>query len=327
MLGICQQARSHLRSNSFPLTMTSSAQNAGPASTPLRWWGILRRTVIFFFRDNIPRLGAALAFYTTIAVAPLLILALFLAGFFFEEAEARQQVMGEIERFAGPRVVEGLETLENARERGGRGQGLATVLGAIVLVWGGLSVFRQLRLSLNSIWRVNPPQGENWKSRVIHELLSAATVGGTAFLLLVSLIASAIISLLWSRSKALLPLTETIAQAINMLISVGMITLLFGIVFRLLPDRTVPWRHVWLGALFTAVLFTLGKTLLGFYLGRSAIGSSYGAAGSVLALLVWCYYAAQIIFFGAEFTRISTISEGGRDFSEVDAEDAPRGNA
>ncbi|MFP4281139.1 MAG: YihY/virulence factor BrkB family protein [Opitutales bacterium] len=283
----------------------------------VRSWGILRRTGATFFADNVPRLGAALAFYTTIAVAPLIILATSLASFVFEEAEARGQIMGEIERLAGERVVESLETVAEARADTQADTRLHTV-GGVVLLFGALVLFRQMRLSLNSIWRVGPPEDVPWWRLVLDQVFSTATAAGTAFLLLVSLIFSALVNLLWSRSAAFLPLTEEVALAINQLLSLAIVTLLFGITYKVLPQRTVPWRHVWTGAFFTALLFTLGQFALSFYLGRSAITSGYGAAGSVLALLVWCYYTAQIFFFGAELTRISTLSEGGRDFTEVD---------
>jgi len=175
-----------------------------------------------------------------------------------------------------------------------------------------------LQNALNSIWRVQPPQGKGWRWFLKRRLFSLATVLVTGFLLLVSLIASATISWLETRMVGRFELPVLLIQVANLIFSLGVVTLLFALIFRLLPDRSIPWRHVWFGAAVTAFLFTGGKTFLGIYLGRAALTSAYGAAGSLVVLLLWSYYAAQIVFLGAEFTRVATLSHGGRDFSELD---------
>jgi membrane protein len=194
---------------------------------------------------------------------------------------------------------------------------LASVVGGVSLVFGAFGVFAHLQDALNSIWRVTPPKLGFW-AMLGHRLFSLAVVLATGFLLLVSLILSAGLVWLtnWGAQQAGLP--ALYLELANSVISFVVITLLFALLFKLLPAAQVPWRHVWLGAFVTAALFTLGKLALSFYLAHARVASAYGAAGSLVALLLWCYYAGQIVFLGAEFTRVTTLSNGGRDFSRLD---------
>jgi membrane protein len=276
---------------------------------------ILQRTFQAFVEDNITRLGAALAFYTTIAVAPLMILALALAGVFFEESVAREAVVSEIRDVIGAPAAEAVASLESP-QRKPEGM-LATVVGGVSMVFGAFGVFGHLQDALNSIWRVTPPQLGFW-AMLWHRIFSFAIVLATGFLLLVSLILSAGLVWLtsWGAQRAGLP--SLYLELANSAVSFAIITLLFALLFKLLPAAKVPWRHVWLGAVVTAALFTLGKLALGYYLAHARVASAYGAAGSLVALLLWCYYAGQIVFLGAEFTRVTTLSNGGRDFSPLD---------
>jgi membrane protein len=276
---------------------------------------ILTRTVQAFAADNVARLGAALAFYTTVAVAPLLVLAIAMAGIVFGEGDARLQVIGEIERLAGSQASAAVAAVQSpAATTTGM---LATLLGVGTLVFGTLGVFTQLQDALNAIWRVPPQPAKNWWHYLQRRLFSLATVMVTGFLLLVSLVASAMLSWLGAQTAQRLGLPVLGLQVVNNGISFGVVTSLFALVFRLLPDTPVRMRHVWIGAAVTALLFTVGKTLLGLYLGRASLTSAYGAAGSLLVLLLWCYYAAQIVFLGAEFTRVTALSNGGRDFTPL----------
>jgi membrane protein len=276
---------------------------------------ILSKTAQAFVADNVSRLGAALAFYTTVAVAPLLVLTIALAGTVFAEADARERVIGEIQRLAGSQASTAVATVQipTATATGT----LATLLGFAMLVFGALGVFTNLQNALNSIWRVPPQPVGTWWHFLQQRLFSLATVMVTGFLLLVSLIASAMLSWLGAQSAQRLGLPVLGLQMVNNAISFGVVTFLFALVFRLLPDTKVQMRHVWIGAAVTALLFTVGKTLLGLYLGRTSLTSAYGAAGSLLVLLLWCYYAAQIVFLGAEFTRVTALSDGGRDFTPL----------
>lgn len=278
---------------------------------------VVFRTARAFFADNITRLGAALAFYTTIAVAPLLVMAVAVAGIFFEEASARQQVIGEIERLAGTQASTLIATVQNpvVTTTGT----IATLVAAGTLIFGALGVFHHLQEALNAIWRVHTRPVKGTWDFLRRRLFSLATVLATGFLLIVSLIASSVLSWMGSRAIEHFGLPVVALQIANNIFSFAIVTFLFAMIFKLLPDTPVRWRQVWLGALVTSVLFTIGKTALEFYLGQASVTSAYGAAGSLMALLLWCYYAAQIVFLGAEFTRVTAMSDGGRNFAPLEA--------
>jgi membrane protein len=291
----------------------SSAHSSGRGQRIIR---IIYRTGQAFLDDHTARLGAALAFYTTIAVAPLLILAITIAGWFFDEATARERVLGEIRHLAGPQAGRALEAVHQSASM--EATIAPTLLGLGTLIFGALGVFHHLQNALNSIWRVESAHNRGWKWLIRTRLFSLAAVLITGFLLLVSLIISATLSWLGAQLVGQLGLPVLGLQLVNLLLSLAMITCLFALIFRLLPHRRIPWRHVWFGAAVTGLLFTLGKTVLGFYLGHTHLASAYGAAGSLVVLLLWSYYAAQIVFLGAQFTRVATLSRGGRDFSTLD---------
>jgi len=279
----------------------------------LRSGRILAKTIHAFASDNIVRLGAALAFYTTVAVAPLLVMAIAMAGTVFGEADARRQVIGEIERLAGSQASAAFAAVHSPPTASSGW--LATLFAVATMIFGTLGVFNQLQDALNAIWRVPPKVVPSWGHFLKGRLFSLATVIVTGFLLLVSLVASAMLSWLGAQTAHRLELPVFGLELMNSAISFGVVTVLFALVFRLLPDTPVRMKHVWIGAAVTALLFTAGKTLLGYYLGRASLTSAYGAAGSLVVLLLWCYYAAQIVFFGAEFTRVTALSNGGRDFT------------
>ncbi len=278
---------------------------------------LLWRTVQEFFADSVTRLGAALAFYTTIAVAPMLVLSIALAGFFFDNKDtARLRVLEEIENLAGAQAGAAIEAVQSPEHKpGGR---FATLVSAGTLLFGAFGVFYHLQDALNTIWHVPPPKKMHWARVVLKRLFSITMVLVTGFLLLVSLLFSALLGWVSEHTIRQLTLHPLLLQGVDLLLSTTVVTLLLAVIFRLLPDTRVRWRHVWLGAAFTAVFFTVGKAALGVYLANVSVASAYGAAGSLIILLLWCYYAAQIIFFGAEFTRVTDLSDGGRDFSKLD---------
>jgi membrane protein len=226
-------------------------------------------------------------------------------------------VISEIEHLAGSQASTVVQTVQNpiATNAGT----VATLMGVVTLIFGTFGVFQHLQDALNAIWRVRPKPTKGWWEFTKYRLFSLATVVVTGFLLLVSLIASSVLS--WAGAQAVhrLGLPIFSLQIVENLLSLIVITFLFAMIFKLLPDTTVRWRHVWLGAFVTAELFTIGKTVLGLYLGRASVTSAYGAAGSLIALLLWCYYAAQIVFLGAEFTRVTSMSNGGRNFAPLEA--------
>jgi membrane protein len=278
---------------------------------------LLWRTLKAYFSDRVSRLGAALAFYTTIAISPMLVLTIAVAGIFFDNQDAaRHRVLHEVENLAGEQAGAAIQKVQSpANSSAGR---IATVISISTMLFGAFGVFHHLQDALNTIWRVRASRTPNLWRTVRKRLFSLAMVLVTGFLLLVSLLASALLSWISAGTVARLPLPPLALQVLNQAISLAMVTILLAVIFRLLPDTHVRWRHVWLGSIFTAVLFTCGKAALGFYLARTSVTSAYGAAGSLVVLLLWCYYAAQIVFFGAEFTRITDLSDGGRDFSNLD---------
>lgn len=299
-------------------THTKSSRRAGGARPPSflrRTARILGRTGRAFFADSVSRLGAALAFYTTLAVAPLLVIAIAFAGVFFEQGEARERIIGEIELLAGPQAGEAIDAIQDPTVS--TTGSIATLVGVLTLIFGALGVFHHLQGALNSIWRVPPVVGEGWREFLKARLFSLTAVMITGFLLLVSLVASATISWLGAQTIARFTLPVMALQVLNNTLSFVIVTLLFALIFKLLPDVRIAWKHVWLGAMVTALLFTVGKSVLGLYLGHARVMSAYGAASSLMALLLWCYYAGQIVFLGAVFTRVTSLSNGGRDFSAL----------
>jgi membrane protein len=289
--------------------MASASAFSAPPRFLHRAWNIAWWTVRAFFSDNVPRLGAALAFYTTIAMAPLLVLAIAAAGIVFEENDARTRVMAEIDQLAGHHAAEALRSVQQPAARAQTT--VATTVGGITLVIGALSVFKHLQDALNLIWRRDAEQIKGWRLVLKRRVFSFGLVVVTGLILLISLIVSATLS--WAAQKEFLgSLGSAVGQGLNLLTSYGVATFLFATVFKVLPDAPVRWREVWFGAAVTAALFTAGKYLLGVYLARASAAAAYGAAGSVITLLLWTYYAAQIVLLGAEFTRIQAVTHGGR---------------
>ena len=268
---------------------------------------IFKRTYQDWKEDRASRLAASLAYYTIFSIAPLLVIAIAVAGFIWERESVEAQVMSQIQGLVG---VEGANFVGDLIESAnGRGEGIiATVVGIITLLFGALGVFNELHNSLNIIWEVKEEKADSFlqavKKAVFDRLLSFTMVLGIGFLLLVSLVVSAGLSATQELLGNAFPIPEFILQLINLIISIVVITVLFAMIYKYLPDAEIPWRHVWLGAFVTAILFSLGKLLIGLYLGNSAVASSFGAAGSLVLLLVWIYYSAQILFFGAEFTQV-----------------------
>lgn len=281
-----------------------------PSGWPVRLWVLVRATARAYSEDKIDRMGAALAFYTSVAIAPLLIMAIAFAGLFFRDNSARVRVLRQIEQLVGKEASRALESV-HLPENQHAATALAWVSGAVFLL-GGLGVFAHLQDALNTIWRAPRHRGETWGATLRRRLFSLGTVVMTGFIMMVSLLVSAALSWFGQNAARWGAAPAIFLEAINFLLSLGVIAGLFAIIFKLLPDVPVRWADVWLGALLTGLLFVGGKTLLGFYLSTTRVASSYGAAGSVIALLLWCYYAGQILFIGAEFTRVHALTEGGR---------------
>lgn len=263
----------------------------------------MKQTVSEWIDLGVSRMGAALAFYTLFAIAPLFVIVLALAGFWFGEEAARRELFSQVSGLVGSEGGEAIQALVSAARKPTTGA-WATVIAVGTLFVGATGVFVQLQDALNSIWRVRRKPGQGLRNFIKDRLLSFALIVGIGFLLLVSLVLSAGLAALGNFMTGLLPAQETLWQWINFGVSFGVITLLFAMIFKVLPDVKIVWRDVWIGALLTALLFNLGKYLLGMYLGRSSVTSAYGAAGSLVIVLLWVYYSAQILFFGAKFTQI-----------------------
>ena len=230
-------------------------------------------------------------------------IAVAVAGVFFGPDAARGKVASELGAVVGGEAAQGIQSVIASARSPSSGL-IGTVVGVVTLFIGASGVFGELQSSLNAIWEVKPKPGRGIWGQIKDRFFSFSMVLGVAFLLLVSLIVSSILSAIGAKFSPLLPGGEVLWQAINFVFSLSVVTGLFALIFKYIPDAEVRWKDVWLGALVTALLFTVGKFLLGLYLGKAAVGSSYGAAGSIIALVVWVYYATQIFLFGAEFTQV-----------------------
>jgi membrane protein len=238
------------------------------------------------------------------SLAPLLIIAIAIAGFFFGEDAARGEIIGQIQGLVGKDGATVIQTaIENASRSEERGA-IASLLSIGILLFGASGVFVELQDALNTIWEVEPQQAVGIGEFIRKRFLTFAMILGIGFLLLVSLVISAALAGINHFTSNLLPGSELLWQVINFSVSFGVITLLFATIYKLLPDVKITWSDVWIGAAITALLFVVGKYLIGLYLGNSSFSSTYGAAGSIVIVLVWAYYSAQILFFGAEFTQV-----------------------
>jgi len=282
---------------------------------------LFKRTYQEWKEDRASRLSAALAYYTIFSIAPLLVIAIAVAGFIWEAEAVKAQVMSQIQGLVGAEGANFVADLIESASNPAEGI-IATIVGVITLLFGALGVFNELHNSLNIIWEVKEEKTEGFwqavKKAIVDRFLSFTMVLGIGFLLLVSLVVSAGLSATQELVGNAFPIPEFLLQIINLIISIGVITVLFAMIYKYLPDAEVPWRDVWLGAFVTAILFSVGKMLIGIYLGNSAVASSFGAAGSLVLLLIWIYYSAQILFFGAEFTQVYANMHGSKILPETE---------
>lgn len=274
-------------------------------------WQFLVRVGTAWSEDKAPRMGAALAYYSVFALAPLLVLAIGIGGLLFDRDVARSAILQEVQNTIGEPASSALEAMiENVQKN--EHSGWAALVGFVTLLIGATGVFGELQDALNTVWKVKPKQDRSWKDVFRERFFSFAIVLGTGFLLLVSLVATAMLTALGSWLSGHLPGGAVLWRVANAVISFGSITLLFALIFKLLPDVRLKWRSVWVGAAVTALLFTGGKFAIGLYLGRSSSVSTFGAAASLVIILLWVYYSAQILLFGAELTRVLVQENGER---------------
>jgi membrane protein len=246
--------------------------------------------------------GAALAFYTLFSITPILVLAIALAGYFFGAEAAQGEIVAQVRALVGPNGAQAVQALLAGARDPASGQ-LATLVASVLLLLGATSVFVELKGSLDELWGLEKTSQSAFRILLRTRLLSFGLVLGLAFLLLVSLVLSAALAMLESYATPTWGSSFEVLATITSLISFCVIAGLFAVIYKSLPDAPLSWRDVWIGAIFTAALFSLGKYAIGLYLGNSGVASSFGAAGSLIALLLWVYYSAQIFFLGAEFTR------------------------
>jgi membrane protein len=264
---------------------------------------LLKTAAIAWYNDSAPRLGAALSYYTVFALSPLFIIIIFIGSLWLDQNTVRAALFEQLGGLVGEQGAQAMQTALKATFPQGQGL-LASMIAMATLLLTATGLFIELQSDLNSIWGVEEKPGGSLMGFVRNRLLSFAIIVGTGFLLLVSLVISAALVAMGKYFSTRVPGWELAWQVVNGSVSFAVITALFAMIFKVLPDVRIAWRDVWVGAAVTALLFTVGKFLLGLYLGRNATVSAYGAAGSVVLILLWVYYSGQILFFGAELTQV-----------------------
>ncbi|HVG10337.1 MAG TPA: YihY/virulence factor BrkB family protein [Thermoanaerobaculia bacterium] len=255
--------------------------------------------------DDALQLGAALAYYTIFSIAPLLLIVIAVAGLVWGREAAQGQIYHQFDNLLGAEGAAALQTMVgNAAKQGDKTGILATVIAGITVLFGATGVFAQLQSALNKIWNVEPRPKSGIMGFIMTRVVSFGMILGIGFLLLVSLVVSAGMAAVDTYMSGMIPGSESVFQVIHFVIAFGVVTLLFAMIYRFLPDVKIAWRDVWIGAAITALLFTIGKFAIGLYLGHSSAASVFGAAGSLILVLLWIYYSTQILFFGAEITQV-----------------------
>ena len=297
------------------------AAHGGPWAwaNPRVFWQLLRATASEWSEDKVPRLGAALAFYSVLSLAPLLLIAIAVASLVFGEKAASGQLDDQIRGMVGKQGAEAIQEMLKNAHKPGSGT-IAALVGFATLLFAASGVFGQLQDAMNSIWEVQPKAGRGVLGFLKDRFFSFTMVLGTGFLLLTSLILSTTVAASIKFVGGVAPALKPLLAFGDVLTSAVVVVLLFALIFKLLPDAHIAWRDVWVGAGLTTALFLLGKALIGAYLGRSGYDSAYGAAGSLVVLVVWIYYSSQILFFGAEFTQVYANRFGSKIRPAKDAE-------
>jgi membrane protein len=281
---------------------------------------VFRRALAGWWNDNIPRMGASLAYYTLFSLAPILVVAIAIGGLVFGADAVRGQIVGQIQGMVGQEGGRAVQSMLEGAGRHGTST-IATVIGLLTFFVGATGAFLELQTALDAIWRVKPKEGGSFVGVLVRQrLISFGLVVALGFLLLTSLLVSAALAALHNYLGNTFTGLVILWEALNVIVSLGVITLLFALIYKVLPDVKLGWREVWVGALVTAGLFTIGKLIIGLYLGTTSMASTYGAAGSVVVILIWVYYSAQIILLGAEFTRAYVEQFGRRPPPEAFAE-------
>ena len=265
-------------------------------------WKMLKETVLAFINDEALSRGAAIAFYTVTSIAPILLIVIAVAGLVFGREAAQGAMISQLSAMMGQQTAEVLQTALASASAKSSGI-LATIVGVITLIATASGVFGEMQTALNAIWKAKP-KGTTVSRLVRARAASLGLVAALGFMLIVSLVVSTALTALGNTLNSILPFGEVILSVLNGVVSIILLSLLFAAIYKVLPDRTLQWRDVLVGAVVTAVLFTIGKSLISWYIGSSAVASSFGAAGGLIVLMLWVYYSAQIFLLGAEFTKV-----------------------
>ena len=296
-----------------PGAAAKPAARTQPAFKPIpkgsfltRSWHLIKAAVSSWIDDFAPSMGAALSYYTVFSLAPMLLIVIGVAGLIFGADAARGEIVTQLRGLMGEQGAVAVEELLKSASDPGKGV-VATIVGFVTLLIGATAVFAELQSSLDRIWRTPPPPNESGIWGIIRtRILSFGLILGLGFLMIVSLVLSAALAALGNWWGSYLGNWEFVLQALNFVVSFGVVTVLFAAIYKFMPHASIAWKNVWVGALVTALLFTIGKFLIGLYIGKSGVASGFGAAGSFAVLLVWVYYSAQIFLLGAEFTWVYT---------------------
>ncbi len=291
---------------------------------PITVLALFKETGAQWLDDKAPTFAASIAYYTAFSLAPTLVIALAVAGAVFGADAARGAVEQELTGFIGPAAAEAVQGVMASNST--RGSGLfASIVGAILMIFAATAVFAELQTALNVIWKVKPKQTNGVLAFLRTRFLSLGVVLGIGFLLMVSLVISAVIGMIGNRVGLMVPGWATLMQVFNVVLSFAAITVLFAMMFKLLPDEKIAWRDVWLGAAVSSGLFAFGKYLIALYITESAVASSYGAAGSLAALLIWVYYSSLTTLFGAELAQVYAHARGSLKSAPVPRKLGPHG--
>jgi membrane protein len=273
-------------------------------------WQFLKTTINEWVEAEPFQLAAALSYYTLFSLAPLLLIAIGVAGFVFGREAAQNQIVETLQGMIGQDSAQSVQEMIQASNEKPKTGMISTIIGFVALLFGAGGVVGQLQTSLNKIWEVTPKPGQGIWGFLRQRFFSFAMVLAIGFLLLVSLVVTAVLSSFTGMLSSFLGDATFVAHAIDILVSFGFVTLLFALIYKYVPDVEIQWRDVWVGAALTSILFTIGKYLIGLYIGTSGVGSTFGAAGSLITILVWVYYSSLIFFLGAEFTRVYATQYG-----------------
>jgi membrane protein len=275
-----------------------------------RLWKVLKESFTGFSDDKVMKLSASLAYYTVFSMGPLLIVIIYFCSLFFGREAIEGTIYGQIESFVGSDTAKQIQDIIKNASIGDKGK-VAAIIGVITLLIGATTVFAEIQDSVNSIWGIKPKPKKGWLKMLMNRLLSFSVIVSLGFLLLVSLGISYLVEALSKGlARAFPDVTVIIFYIVNLVLSLVVISALFAVIFKVLPDAKIKWRDVISGSIATALLFMLGKFGISFYIGQSDVGSTYGAAGSLVVLLVWVYYSSIILYFGAEFTKAYAVEFG-----------------